>query len=149
MFEAFTLKSEEVDQKEDELRSEISALNEEHRKSFYKLFSNNLKDPDTYAVLNFFFITGLHHFYLGNHIQGSINLSGLIVGVILMLGGIDGPWVLGLSIIILIILMELPALFRSQIIVKNYNNLLSEQTLKTTRNAPENLSLKAQDDNSS
>ena len=149
MFEAFTLKSEEVDQKEDELRSEISALNEEHRKSFYKAFSNNLKDPDTYAVLNFFFITGLHHFYLGNHIQGSINLSGLLAGVILMLGGIDGPWVLGLWIIILIILMELPALFRSQIIVKNYNNLLSEQTLKTTRNAPENLSLKAQDDNSS
>ena len=149
MLEAFTLKSDEVEQKEDELRSEISALIEEHRKSFYKSFSNNIKDADTYAVLNFFFITGLHHFYLGNHIQGSINLSGLLAGVILMLGGIDGPWVLGLSIIILIILIELPALFRSQIIVKNYNNLLSEQTLKTTRNAPENLSLKAQDDNSS
>ena len=84
MFEAFTLKSEEVEQKEDELRSEISALNEEHRKSFYKSFSNNLKDPDTYAVLNFFFITGLHHFYLGNHIQGTINLSGLLAGVILI-----------------------------------------------------------------
>ena len=147
MFEAFTLKPEEVEQKEDELRSEISALNEEHRKSFYKSFSNNLKDPDTYAVLNFFFITGLHHFYLGNHIQGAINLSGLLAGVILMLGGIDGPWVLGLSIIILIILIELPALFRSQIIVKNYNNLLSEQTLKTTKNAVENLSLTAQDNN--
>ena len=148
MFEAFTLKSEEVAQKEDELRSEISTLNEEHRKSFYKSFSNNLKDPDTYAVLNFFFITGLHHFYLGNHIQGSINLSGLLAGVILMLGGIEGPWLLGLSIIMLIILIELPALFRSQIIVKNYNNLLSEQTLKTTKNAPETLSLKAQDNNS-
>ena len=149
MFEAFTLKSEEVAQKEDELRSEISALTEEHRKSFYKSFSNNLKDPDTYAVLNFFFITGLHHFYLGNHIQGSINLSGLLAGVILMLGGIDGAWVLGISIIILIILIELPALFRSQIIVKHYNNLLSQRTLKETKNAPETLSLKAQDDNSS
>ena len=149
MFEAFTLKSEEVELREDLLRSEIRALDEEHRKSFYRSFSSNLKDPDTYAVLNFFFITGLHHFYLGNHIQGSINLSGLLAGVILMLGGIDGPWVLGLSIIILIILLELPALFRSQIIVKNYNNLLSEQTLKTTKNAPETLSLKAQDDNSS
>tara|TARA_S200000501_G_C20793638_1_gene730705 strand:- start:584 stop:1033 length:450 start_codon:yes stop_codon:yes gene_type:complete len=148
MFEAFTLKSEEVEQKEDELRSEISALDEEHRKSFYKSFSNNLKDPDTYAVLNFFFITGLHHFYLGNHIQGTINLSGLLAGVILILGGIDGPWVLGLSIIMLIILVELPALFRSQIIVKNYNNLLSEQTLKTTKNALENLSLTVQDNNS-
>ena len=148
MFEAFTLKSEEVEQKEDELRSEISALDEEHRKSFYKSFSNNLKDPDTYAVLNFFFITGLHHFYLGNNIQGTINLSGLIAGVILILGGIDGPWVLGLSIIMLIILVELPALFRSQIIVKNYNNLLSEQTLKTTKNAVENPSLTAQDNNS-
>ena len=148
MFEAFTLKSEEVEQKEDELRSEISALDEEHRKSFYTSFSNNLKDPDTYAVLNFFFITGLHHFYLGNHIQGAINLSGLLAGAILILGGIDGPWVLGLSIIMLIILVELPALFRSQIIVKNYNNLLSEQTLKTTKNAVKTSSLTAQDNNS-
>ena len=148
MFEAFTLKSEEVEQKEDELRSEIRALDEERRKSFYKSFSNNLKDPDTYAVLNFFFITGLHHFYLGNHIQGSINLSGLLAGMILMLGGIDGPWVLGLSIIILIILIELPALFRSQIIVKNYNNLLSERTLKETKDAIENFSPTAKGDNS-
>ena len=148
MFEAFTLKSEEVEQKEDELRSEISALNEEHRKFFYKSFSSKLKDPDTYAVLNFFFITGLHHFYLGNHIQGSINLSGLLAGVILMLGGIDGPWLLGLSIIMLIILIELPALFRSQIIVKNYNNLLSEQTLKTIKRLVENLSPTAKDNNS-
>ena len=36
MFEAFTLKSEEVEQKEDQLRSEIRALDEEHRKSFYR-----------------------------------------------------------------------------------------------------------------
>ena len=71
------------------------------------------------------------------------------MGMILMLGGIDGPWVLGLSIIILIILIELPALFRSQIIVKNYNNLLSEQTLKTTKNAIENSYPTAQDNNSS
>ena len=148
MFEAFTLKSEEVEQKEDELRSEIRALDEEHRKSFYRSFSSNLKDPDTYAVLNFFFITGLHHFYLGNHIQGSINLSGLLVSVILMLGGIDGPWLLGLSIIILIVVMELPALFRSQIIVKHYNNLLSERTLKEMKDAAEILSPTAQDDNS-
>ena len=67
MFEAFTLKSEEVEQKEEQLRSEIRGLNEAHRTSFYKSFSSNLKDPDTYAVLNFFFVTGLHHFYLGNH----------------------------------------------------------------------------------
>ena len=120
MFEAFTLKSQEVEEKEDKLRLSVRELEDSDRMNFHKALSDRMKDPDTYAVLNFFFITGIHHFYLENHAQGSINLIGFVLGLLLLLGGLDGPWEAGISLIVFIILIELPALFRSQIIVKKY-----------------------------
>ena len=129
MFEAFKLKTDQVAQKEEILRSQIRELGEKKRKKFYSLYSDQLKDPDTYAVLNFFFITGLHHFYLTNHLQGSLNLSGLVIGLILIFGGSENGLVAGFSLIFLVIMIELPALFRSQVIVKDYNNQLAIETL--------------------
>ena len=129
MFEAFKLKTDQVAQKEEILRSQIKELGEKKRKKFYSLYSDQLKDPDTYAVLNFFFITGLHHFYLTNHLQGSLNLSGLVIGLILIFGGSENGLVAGFSLIFLVIMIELPALFRSQVIVKDYNNRLAIETL--------------------
>ena len=129
MFEAFKLKTDQVEQKEEILRSQIKELGEKKRKKFYSLYSDQLKDPDTYAVLNFFFITGLHHFYLTNHLQGSLNLSGLVIGLILIFGGSENGLVAGFSLIFLVIMIELPALFRSQVIVKDYNNRLAIETL--------------------
>ena len=129
MFEAFKLKTDQVAQKEEILRSQIRELGEKKRKKFYSLYSDQLKDPDTYAVLNFFFITGMHHFYLTNHLQGSLNLSGLVIGLILIFGGSENGLVAGFSLIFLVIMIELPALFRSQVIVKDYNNRLAIETL--------------------
>ena len=129
MFEAFKLKTDQVEQKEEILRSQIRELGEKKRKKFYSLYSDQLKDPDTYAVLNFFFITGMHHFYLTNHLQGSLNLSGLVIGLILIFGGSENGLIAGFSLIFLVIMIELPALFRSQVIVKDYNNRLAIETL--------------------
>ena len=129
MFEAFKLKTDQVEQQEEILRSQIRELDEKNKKKFYSLYSDQLKDPDTYAVLNFFFITGLHHFYLTNHLQGSLNLSGLVIGLILIFGGSENGLVAGFSLIFLVIMIELPALFRSQVIVKDYNNRLAIETL--------------------
>tara|TARA_A100001011_G_C14216237_1_gene802165 strand:+ start:736 stop:1161 length:426 start_codon:yes stop_codon:yes gene_type:complete len=129
MFEAFKLKTDQVEQKEEILRSQIKELGEKKRKKFYSLYSDQLKDPDTYAVLNFFFITGMHHFYLTNHLQGSLNLSGLVIGLILIFGGSENGLIAGFSLIFLVIMIELPALFRSQVIVKDYNNRLAIETL--------------------
>jgi len=129
VFEAFKLKTYQVEQQEEILRSQIRALDDTKRKKFYSRYSAQLKDPDTYAVLNFFFITGLHHFYLTNHLQGSLNLSGLVIGLILIFGGSENGLVAGFSLIFLVIMIELPALFRSQVIVKDYNNRLAIETL--------------------
>ena len=54
-----------VDNEEEALRSEINHLPDELRAQFYNEVKNKIKDPDTYAALNWFFICGLHHFYLG------------------------------------------------------------------------------------
>ena len=135
MFEAFKLKAHQVEQQEEILRSQIGELDKLTRKKFYTLYSTLLKDPDTYAVLNFFFLTGLHHFYLKSHLKGSLNLSGFLVGLILIFGDSDNGLVTGFSFICLIILIEMPALFRSQIIVKNYNNRLATETLIKTKHS--------------
>ena len=141
MFEAFTLKSQEVEEKEDKLRLSVRELEDSERMNFHKALSDRMKDPDTYAVLNFFFITGIHHFYLENHAQGLINLIGFVLGLLLLLGGLDGPWEAGISLIVFIIVIELPALFRSQIIVKNYNNLLSSHILTDMRSTSQEISI--------
>ena len=135
MFEAFKLKAHQVEQQEEILRSQIGELDKQTRKKFYTLYSTLLKDPDTYAVLNFFFLTGLHHFYLKNLLKGSLNLSGFLVGLILIFGDSDNGLVTGFSFICLIILIEMPALFRSQIIVKHYNNRLATETLIKTKHS--------------
>ena len=128
MFEAFVLKSETVEAQEEKLRESIRELNEAERNSFFNLFSKQVKDPDTYAALNFFIITGLHHFYLKRYIRGSINLTLFCIAIV---GSFIGFLKLGqgLSIIVLIVLVEIPNLFRSQIVVKDYNNRLTEKIL--------------------
>ena len=85
-------------------------------------------------MLNFFFFAGLHHFYLKNYFQGSLNLAGFLVGLILIFEGSDNGLVIGFSFLSLNILIETPALFRSQVIVKHYKNLLVKKMLLKTKN---------------
>ena len=113
------LNQEKVDNDEEELRKKIQTLDDESKREFYKIVKTKVKDPDTYAALNWFFIAGLHHFYLGKWLMGLIDLSAFIVGVLLIfLGQLE----LGVFIILFISVIELWALFRSQIIVQDWNN---------------------------
>lgn len=131
MFEAWTLRTETVNQKSEKLREALRALDDPVRLSYYQKYEKVVKDPDSYAVLNWFFLTGLHHFYLGKFSRGLINL-GMMLGGILLMTQAPG-W--GFLLILTVIVIELPALFRSQIIVENNNiergySILNE--LKTT-----------------
>jgi len=49
------LKQEEVEREEERLRALARELSDEDRKAFFEAFSKRVKDPDTYAVLNWFF----------------------------------------------------------------------------------------------
>jgi len=127
------LSQEDVDQEEELIRRDASQLSDKERKTYFGLVKKHIKDPDTYAVLNWFFVAGLHHFYLNNWTRGSINLSVFLIGAILIFAGIE--W-FGVLMIVGIFSIELYALFRSQIIVKNYNNQVMRQAIKeviTTR----------------
>lgn len=116
-----------VQDEEEALRLFIRDLPDEQRKEFYRLAKQKLKDPDTFAVLNYIFITGLHHFYLGHWLRGIINLIGFIIAITLLVMGL---WKLGLALMILLSLTEIYALFRSQLIVQDYNNQVMRVTLQ-------------------
>lgn len=58
------LTSEQVLEIKERLRKCVGALPDDKRLAFYKKVEQRLKDPDTYAALNYLFIAGLHHFYL-------------------------------------------------------------------------------------
>jgi len=125
------LKQPEVDAREEELRLQVRELPDEKRKTFYERAEKELKDPDTFAVLNYLFIAGLHHFYLGRWLRGLINLAVFSAGIYLIY--LD-QWKNGLIVIGIITVLELYALFRSQIIVKHYNNRISTAILDSIEN---------------
>ncbi len=117
---------EEIDDKEESIRLSVSMLDDDKRKQYYRRLEKKLKDPDTYAVLNWIFIAGLHHFYLKKYLRGSINLLLFTIGVVFFF---SGAVIVGVIIIGLILLFELYALFFSQSIIKQYNNRMSEEIL--------------------
>jgi len=118
------LSKEIVQEKEESIRQLVRELPETTRAAFYRETEKQLKDPDTYATLNYLFIAGLHHFYLGKWARGVINISVFVFGIILAF--ISAPRY-GVAVIIAITIFELYALFRSQIIVQDYNNRIMEE----------------------
>jgi hypothetical protein len=114
------VKADEVIQAEEErIRQWVRELPDDKRLAFFKQAEKSLKDPDTYATLNYLFIAGLHHFYLGKWIRGSINLLIFVAGVLCIFTGLTG---LGILILIAISAVELKALFKAQLVIQDYNN---------------------------
>lgn len=125
------LSKKKIEQQEEKIREEINQLPDDQRKQFYSILKNRVKDPDTYAVLNWFFVAGLHHFYLRRIFRGLINLSVFLTGIVLILTGFGNG--LGILLILGIFIIELYALFRSQSIVQNYNNKISRKVLDSIK----------------
>jgi TM2 domain-containing membrane protein YozV len=126
MLDALKLNSEEVTEYEEELRLRARELADDDRQYYFRMFKSEMKDPDTYAVLNWFFVAGLHHMYLGDWLRGALNLAILIIGIALLFSALVP---LGIAMIAGLLVVELMALFRSQTIVANHNNLVSERIL--------------------
>lgn len=116
------LSQEDLEKQEDALRARVTALEPELRQRYYALEKKRLRDPDTYAVLNYFILGGLHHFYLGRYLWGTVNFALIACGLIYW--GIGG-WLL----VLLVVLIELPQLFRAQRIVHAFNNTVMESCL--------------------
>lgn len=115
-----------LDQQEDALRSQVTRLEPSQRQYYYDIESQRIKDPDTYAALNYIIVGGLHHFYLGTGLYGLLNMMAMSCGVLTFaLGG----WIL----VVLVLLMELPQLLRAQTIVQQHNNQVMAESLDATR----------------
>ena len=123
-----TMIEKSLRQEEEQLREQITQLNSEQKKSYYALEVAQVKDPDTYAALNWAFLAGLHHFYLGKWQRGLLNLVLMLVGVLFYLSQL--PPLLGAGVILLVFIIELPQLFNSQQIIHQYNNDVMKRLLK-------------------
>ncbi|MCZ4280042.1 TM2 domain-containing protein [Kiloniella laminariae] len=127
------LSKEEVLAKEEALRKQVRDLPDDQRLSFFKETEKQLKDPDTYATLNYVFIAGLHHFYLGKWGRGIANITIFLIAIIfLFTGNIE----LGVLVFLLITAFELFELFRSQLIVQNHNNEIMEDLYRKIAKQP-------------
>jgi hypothetical protein len=119
------MKSKETIQEDEErIRKWVRELPDDKRLQFFQQTEQALKDPDTYAALNYLFIAGLHHFYLGRWLRGFINLSIFITGAVLLFTQFTAA---GLLLLIGITVIELKDLFYSQLVVQDYNNGVMEK----------------------
>ncbi|MGR2884580.1 hypothetical protein ABMX65_22860 [Vibrio vulnificus] len=117
MFES----TEQLEENEELLRKQVNLLPEVQKKEFYNRQSKKLKDPDTYATLNWFFLGGFHHCYLGKYGLFALEITMLLVSVVgLVLGHTSA-----LLILMLLVIYELPQLFFSQKIARQHNYDLS------------------------
>jgi len=115
---------EAIQEEEERIRKLVRELPDEKRLLFFQQAEKNLKDPDTYATLNFLFVAGLHHFYLGQWVRGSINLLIFLAGVVFLF---SGQVAIGIVLLIAISMVELRALFAAQTVVQDYNNAVMER----------------------
>ncbi|HHX8477725.1 TPA: hypothetical protein ACVO16_004509 [Vibrio diabolicus] len=120
---------EQLEKKEELLRSQVNSLPENQKKEFYELQSKRLKDPDTYATLNWFFLGGFHHCYLGKYALFALELTLLTVSIIGLVLGHSSA----LLILVLLVVYELPQLFFSQKIARQHNYKLSCEIFNDVR----------------
>ena len=113
----------EVEEREERIRKKVRELPDDIRLTFFRESERKLKDPDTYATLNYIFIAGLHHFYLGKWIRGLINIFVFWVGVVFLFTAYTS---IGILFILAISVAELYALFYSQVLVQDHNNTVME-----------------------
>ncbi|GAA3928531.1 hypothetical protein [Litoribacillus peritrichatus] len=129
------LKKDIVEEQEEQLRRQVRELSDEDRATYFRLSEKSIKDPDTYATLNYIFIAGLHHFYLGKWGLGLMNILVFWGGVALIwFGQIE----IGVALLIGIFAFELYELFRSQVLVADFNNKAGQKVLKTVLSEREN-----------
>ena len=118
---------EQLRLEENQLRAQVAALSVAQKRRYYAQELQHIKDPDTYAALNWVFVAGLHHFYLGKWQKGLINLTLMFSGVLLYLSSVFA--LLGAVLILFVFIIELPQLFNSENVINNYNNRLMERLL--------------------
>lgn len=126
------LNQHQVDAEEERLREIVRELSEEQRRLFYRDLKSELRDPDTYAALNWGLLVGLHHFYLKNWAHGLCDIAAFLVGILLIFTGYFWP---GVALLLILAGWEIWTLFRAQMIVQDSNNRAYRRLLKRYQGA--------------
>ncbi|TKB52004.1 hypothetical protein [Ferrimonas aestuarii] len=108
---------EVIEQQEELMRAQVNALPAAQRKQYFVEQSKQLKDPDTYATLNWLFLGGIHHLYLRRYGLFFIEITLLLCSAIAIWQGFDQA----AFVICAVVIYELPQLFFSQRIARRYN----------------------------
>jgi len=127
------LSRDAVEREEEALRAALAKLPDARRAEVYREAEKQLRDPDTYAALNWLLVSGLHHFYLRNWARGVGELAGAIAAIALFFTDL---WALGILVLLGVAALELYALFRSQLIVQDHNNRVLRAALERASARP-------------
>ena len=115
-----------VNAEEETLRQRVRDLPDAARARFYSEAGERLRDPDTYAVLNFSLICGIHHLYLRRYALWLFELVLGVLGIVLLVT----PWLpVGVVLLVALFTAEIYCLFRAQLIVQDYNNRVMREVL--------------------
>lgn len=125
------MSAREAELEEERLRDAVRRLSDDQRRRFYDIANPRLRDPDTYAALNWSLLAGMHHFYLGRWLRGLATLLCFIGGAAALFS--DALRWPALFVLFVILVIELSELFRSQTIVLNYNNRMMARALEELR----------------
>lgn len=120
---------ETLEENEELLRKQVNSLPDDQKKEFYNLQSKKLKDPDTYAALNWFFVGGFHHCYLGKYTVFVLELTLLIVSIVGLILDHSSAFL----ILVMLVVYELPQLFFSQKIARQHNYKVSCEIFNQVR----------------
>ena len=126
----------ELNLQESELREQIRDLSPAQRAVYGKLETDGLKDASRYLTLNCLFALGVHHFYLGRWLRGTVNLMLTLAGLWLLFFS-DTAWY-GVLMLIAVVLIEIPQLLNARLLVRNRNNQIMRDCLWLARQSPEN-----------
>lgn len=114
MFSAKELNLEETD-----LRAQVALLSESQQQQYARLEKAALKSPSTYAILNWFFLLGAHHFYLHRWVRGLINLALTLASLYLIV--IMESRNYGGAVLLAVAIIEIPQLLNYEHLVHAFN----------------------------
>lgn len=118
----------ELNLEETDLREQVALLSETQRQQYASFEKAALKNPSTYAILNWFFLLGLHHFYLHRWVRGMINLALTLASLYLIV--IMDNRTSGGAVLLAVAIIEIPQLLNYEHLVHAFNIRAMRHCLK-------------------
>jgi|SRR5690606_26472900 len=109
----------ELNLEESDLRQQIAGLDAPAQERYHQLAAASLKSPATYALLNWLFLLGVHHFYLHRWLRGLSNLTLTAVALYLLITQ-DARTYAGI-LLLAVAIIEVPQLLNYEHIVHAFN----------------------------